>query len=99
MPNHFYFYLTIYCALILLASLFGGVIPMLVRLTHKRMQLAISAVAGFILGIAVLMLLPSALGSIQNWVVAAPDQPKLPALPGWPEAGGSVKTLTPKPKP
>ncbi|QQE12523.1 ZIP family metal transporter [Planctomycetota bacterium] len=66
MPSHFYVYLAVYCVLILLASLFGGMIPMLVKLTHKRMQLAISAVAGFILGIAVLMLLPAAINAADS---------------------------------
>ncbi|MEE9212149.1 MAG: ZIP family metal transporter [Phycisphaeraceae bacterium] len=53
--------LFIYCLLILLASLAGGWIPLLLRLTHKRMQLAISVVAGFMLGVGVLHLLPHAL--------------------------------------
>ena len=53
--------LIIYCLLILLASLAGGWIPLWVKLTHKRMQLAISLVAGFMLGIGVLHLLPHAL--------------------------------------
>jgi zinc and cadmium transporter len=38
-------WLVIYCVLILLASLVGGWIPLLVRLTHKRMELAVSFVA------------------------------------------------------
>jgi zinc and cadmium transporter len=52
--------LAIYCALILLASLAGGWLPMMVRLTHTRLQLAISLVAGLMLGIALLHFLPDA---------------------------------------
>jgi len=53
--------LVVYCVLILLASLAGGWIPMLVRLTHQRLQLASSLVAGVMLGVGLLHLLPHAL--------------------------------------
>lgn len=53
--------LSLYCAAILLASLVGGMVPMLVRMTHRRMQLAISFVAGFMLGVGLLLMLPHAL--------------------------------------
>ncbi|MHC5114353.1 MAG: ZIP family metal transporter, partial [Planctomycetota bacterium] len=53
--------LTVYCALILLASLAGGWIPHLVRLTHRRMELALSFVSGVMLGVALLHLLPHAI--------------------------------------
>ncbi|WP_432797415.1 ZIP family metal transporter [Poriferisphaera sp. WC338] len=74
MSNNFYLYLVGYCVVILGASLLGGFIPFLVRLTHRRMQFAISFVAGFILGIALLHLLPTALGAVPasqavNWVI------------------------------
>jgi zinc and cadmium transporter len=49
-----------YCGLILLASLAGGWIPMRIRLTHTRLQVATSFVAGMMLGVAVLHLLPHA---------------------------------------
>lgn len=49
-----------YCAVIFLASLAGGWIPMLVHLTHTRMQVATSFVAGLMLGVGVLHLLPHA---------------------------------------
>jgi len=67
--------LLVYCLLILLASLVGGLVPLVVKLTHKRMQLAISLVAGFMLGVAVLHLLPHALMTIQpgpaaKWMIA-----------------------------
>src|SRR5438309_7895223 len=52
--------LAIYCALILLASLVGGWLPLLVRLTHTRVQLATSFVAGLMLGVGVLHLAPHA---------------------------------------
>jgi zinc and cadmium transporter len=50
----------LYCLLTLLASLAGGWIPLLVRLTHTRLQVATSFVAGMMLGVAVLHLLPHA---------------------------------------
>ena len=52
--------LFIYCGLILLASLAGGWIPLFFRLTHTKMQVATSFVAGLMLGVGVLHLLPHA---------------------------------------
>jgi len=52
--------LVIYCVLVLVASLAGGWIPLMVRLTHTRMQVATSFVAGLMLGVGVLHLLPHA---------------------------------------
>jgi zinc and cadmium transporter len=52
--------LAIYCGLIIVASLAGGWIPLAAKLTHTRLQVAISFVAGFMLGIGVLHLLPHA---------------------------------------
>jgi len=52
--------LVVYCLLILFASLAGGWIPMVVRLTHRRMELAVSFVAGLMLGVGLLHLLPHA---------------------------------------
>lgn len=54
-------YLLLYCVLIIAASLLGGWIPLHVRLTHARLQLANSLIGGFMLGIALLHLLPHAL--------------------------------------
>ena len=48
----------IYCACIVLASLMGGWLPRWFRLTHGLMQIAISLVAGVVLGIGLLHLLP-----------------------------------------
>ena len=52
--------LIVYCLLILLASLAGGWIPLFIQLTHIRLQVAISFVAGLMLGVGVLHLLPHA---------------------------------------
>ncbi|MEX2141563.1 MAG: ZIP family metal transporter [Pirellulales bacterium] len=47
-----------YCVLIVFASLAGGWLPRWLRLTHSRMQTAVSFVAGVVLGIGLLHLLP-----------------------------------------
>src|ERR1051325_7319448 len=63
--------LAIYCGCVLLASLAGGWLPLIVRLTHTRLQMAISLVAGLMLGIALLHFLPEAaeqLGSLDRTV-------------------------------
>jgi zinc and cadmium transporter len=63
--------LTIYCVLVLFASLAGGWLPLIIRLTHTRLQVAISLVAGLMLGIALLHFLPDAneqLGSLDRTV-------------------------------
>lgn len=63
--------LVIYCALVLFASLVGGWLPLLVRLTHTRLQVAISFVSGLMLGIALLHFLPhgaAAIGSLDRAV-------------------------------
>jgi len=54
------FLLTLYCLLVLLASLAGGWLLLVVRPTHRRIQMAISFVAGLMLGIALLHFLPDA---------------------------------------
>ena len=50
-----------YCMLIILASLAGGWVPLMFRLTHTRLQCTVSLVAGFMLGVGILHLLPQAL--------------------------------------
>ena len=60
--------LLIYCLLIVLASLAGGWIPLLVRLTHQRLELAISFVSGAMLGVALLHLLPHAWMQRAAWL-------------------------------
>jgi zinc and cadmium transporter len=52
--------LAVYCALVLLASLAGGWLLLAVHLTHTRLQMAVSFVAGLMLGIALLHFLPDA---------------------------------------
>ena len=52
--------MVIYCTFVLFASLAGGWLPIVVRLTHTRLQMAISLVAGLMLGIALLHFLPDA---------------------------------------
>jgi zinc and cadmium transporter len=52
--------LAIYCALVLVASLAGGWLLLFIHLTHTRLQIAISFVAGLMLGIALLHFLPDA---------------------------------------
>ena len=59
--------LVAYCALILVASLAGGWVPLMLRLTHRRMELLVSFVSGVMLGVAVLHLLPDALGQRAAW--------------------------------
>ena len=67
--------LAAYCLFALLAALAGGALPSLVRLTHPRLQLAVSLVAGLMLGLSLLCLLPHAcheLGSVHEgaaWLV------------------------------
>lgn len=53
--------LAYYCALILVASIVGGMVPVWFQLTHRWMQFAVSFVAGVMLGIAVLHMLPHAI--------------------------------------
>ena len=52
--------LTIYCVLVLLASLAGGWLLLIIQPTHRRLQMAISFVSGLMLGIALLHFLPDA---------------------------------------
>ena len=58
--------LLLYCALLLLASLAGGWLLLLIHPTHARLQIAISFVAGLMLGIALLHFLPDAAEQLQS---------------------------------
>ena len=58
--------LAIYCVFVLIASLAGGWLPIIIRLTHTRLQIAISLVAGLMLGIALLHFLPDAAEQLQS---------------------------------
>jgi zinc and cadmium transporter len=61
-----YLLLVVYALLIVLASVAGGLIPLLARLTHQRMQLALSFVAGTMLGVGLLHLVPHALTELES---------------------------------
>jgi len=52
--------LVIYCAFVLLASLAGGWWLLAMRLTHARLQTAVSFVSGLMLGMALLHFIPDA---------------------------------------
>lgn len=58
--------LTYYCLLILGASVAGGMIPVWFRLTHRVMEMAVSFVAGVMLGVGLLHMLPHALEQSLN---------------------------------
>jgi len=62
--------LPVYCLLIVAASLFGGWLPSLIRLTHTRMQTVVSFVGGLMLGIAVFHLWPHASHQLDSDSVA-----------------------------
>ena len=68
--------LTFYCICVFAASLGGGALPGLVKLTHRRMQIVMSFVGGLMLGVALLHLLPHSLaeqGSVDRaagWTLA-----------------------------
>lgn len=55
--------LIVYCVLIAGASLAGGWIPLFIRLTHRRLELLVSFVAGAMLVVGLLHLLPHAVAS------------------------------------
>jgi zinc and cadmium transporter len=53
-------YLAVYCLIVVAASLLGGYLPSRIALSHRRLQLIISGVAGLMLGVALLHLIPHA---------------------------------------
>ena len=57
--------ITYYCLMILGASIAGGMIPMWIHLTHRRMEVAVSFVAGVMLGVGLLHMLPHAISQVQ----------------------------------
>lgn len=66
--------LSVYCGLIVVASLAGGRLPFLLKLTHTRMQTIISFVGGLMLGIGVFHMMPHAvheLGSSMSQIKSA----------------------------
>ncbi len=56
--------LLVYCLLIVAASILGGWIPLVVKLTHRRMQLIVSFIAGMMFGVGLLHMLPHAMEKI-----------------------------------
>jgi zinc and cadmium transporter len=58
--------LAIYCALVIVASLAGGWLLLIIRPTHSRLQMAISFVAGLMLGIAILHFLPDSVDQLHS---------------------------------
>jgi len=56
--------LAVYCIFVATASVGGGWLPAFLRMTHLRTQLLMSFVAGLMLGIATLHLLPHAMESL-----------------------------------
>ena len=54
--------LVLYCIAIVVASLLGGWLPLFTHMTHRRMQFTMSFVSGLMLGIALLHLIPHAVG-------------------------------------
>jgi zinc and cadmium transporter len=61
-----YYLLLLYCGLIVLGSLLGGLLPSRIKLTHQRIQLILSLVSGVMLGVALLHLLPHAVMQFDN---------------------------------
>ncbi len=53
--------LLVYCIVILAVSILGGMLPAFVKLGHRRMQLALSLVAGVMFGVGVIHMLPHAI--------------------------------------
>lgn len=53
--------LLVYCIVILAVSVAGGMLPAFVQLGHRRMQLALSLVAGVMFGVGVIHMLPHAI--------------------------------------
>jgi zinc and cadmium transporter len=65
----------VYCVFVTAASLAGGELPSLIRLTHARMQVFVSLVAGLVLGVGLFHMLPHAaaevnsLDTVMSWVM------------------------------
>src|SRR5690349_5165823 len=68
--------LVVYSLICVGASLAGGWVPLVLTLTHRRMQIAISFVSGIVLGIGLLHLLPHSFAELRSidrtvlWVLA-----------------------------
>ena len=57
----------LYCVMIVAASLLGGLLPTIFRLTHLRMQIVMSLVSGLMLGVATVHMLPHAAKYIDSF--------------------------------
>src|SRR3954464_14210394 len=88
--------LAYYCALILVASIIGGMIPVWFQLTHRWMQFAVSFVAGVMLGIGVLHMLPHALmdATVAASLAAAPSTASDPVLAILSNSASAVRWVT-----
>jgi len=56
----------IYCLLIVIASFTGGLLPGMLKMTHRRTQMILSMVAGVMLGVGILHLLPQAVQQLDE---------------------------------
>ncbi len=61
-----YALLILFCVLIVVASLFGGMVPSLFKLDHRRIQMVLSLVSGVMLGVALLHLLPHSVNILKS---------------------------------
>lgn len=63
--------LTVYCLLVVAASITGGALPSLLKLSHTSLQALMSGVGGFMIGVAVLHLLPHGYAELNSMNSAA----------------------------
>jgi len=63
--------LGVYCLLVAAASLLGGALPSLLKLSHTALQVLMSGVGGFMIGVAVLHLLPHGYAELRSMDYAA----------------------------
>ena len=61
-----YSLLILFCVLIVVASLLGGLVPSFLQLNHRGIQLILSLVSGVMLGVALLHLLPHSISVLQS---------------------------------
>ena len=62
-----YGWLVFYCALILLASMFGGWVPLVGKVTHSKLQFYLSLSAGVMLGAAFFHVMPDAMEKSEEY--------------------------------
>lgn len=72
MPLSTIVWLVLYCVIVAAVSFGGGWLPTLIKLTHTRVQLMMSLVAGLMLGVGLWHLLPHGIAELQAAKVAAP---------------------------